>query len=93
MQLRAYLQHQGLSSEDFARRMGNASPQAVIKWARGERFPRPAALRRIEEVTEGEVRAADFYEAFGAASAAQAERLLVAPGSSASASPSPSEAA
>lgn len=36
--------------------------EAVRKWLRGERIPRPEVMRRIVEVTEGKVGPADFYD-------------------------------
>ena len=60
MTLSAYLKNRGLTHEKFAAMVG-ASAFGVRKWARGERTPRPDAMRKIQEVTDGEVTPADFF--------------------------------
>jgi DNA-binding transcriptional regulator YdaS (Cro superfamily) len=61
MKLQAYLELKKLSHAAFGALVG-ASEFGVRKWARGERTPRPDAVRRIQEVTKGDVSPADFFE-------------------------------
>lgn len=60
MKLAAYMKLKGVTPDEMARKMGDASPSGVIKWLRGERTPRPDQQRRIFEVTEGAVTPNDF---------------------------------
>lgn len=65
MRLQAYLDENKLSLADFAKLMTadgitTCSEFGVRKWVRGERTPRPDAMRRIEQVTGGAVAPADF---------------------------------
>jgi len=60
MNLRTYITANGLTYEQAAALIGGVSRSAVIKWCRGERFPMPGQLRRIYEVTNGEVTPNDF---------------------------------
>lgn len=60
MKLQAYLDEQKLTHLAFGQLVG-ASEFGVRKWARGERTPRGAAMRKIQEVTGGAVSAADFF--------------------------------
>lgn len=60
MKLATYLQDAGITYADFAKMIG-ASAFAVGKWARGDRIPRPAAMRLIAEKTKGQVTASDFF--------------------------------
>ena len=59
--LKAYRKARGLTMEEFARKVG-VQRAAVSKWERGS-IPRPEIMRRIVEVTGGEVTAQDFYDA------------------------------
>jgi transcriptional regulator with XRE-family HTH domain len=61
MQLKEYLKKNKISKEDFATSVG-ASYGSVIKWTYGGRFPRPQALQKIHELTEGQVTAYDFIQ-------------------------------
>jgi hypothetical protein len=61
MKLQAYLSEKDISLETFAKLVG-ASTFGVRKWIRGERLPRKNALKRIGEVTGGEVTAVDFLD-------------------------------
>lgn len=61
MRLQAYLDLKGLSHAQFGEQVG-ASEFGVRKWARRERIPRPAAMRRIQETTEGAVSPEDFFD-------------------------------
>lgn len=59
MKLLAYMKERGLDDAEMAERLG-ATPRAVRKWKYGETTPRLPEILKIEEVTEGEVRPADF---------------------------------
>lgn len=60
MKLATYLQEAGITYAEFAKSVG-ASAFAVGKWARGDRIPRPPAMRLIAEKTGGKVTAGDFF--------------------------------
>ena len=60
MKLSVYLETMKVKPEEFARKLGDASASGVLKWARGERVPRPDQQRRIFEVTQGAVTPNDF---------------------------------
>ena len=62
MKLRAYMQKEGLGDAQFAERIG-VHRQTVRQYREGKRIPRPEIMRRIVEVTGGEVTAQDFYDA------------------------------
>ena len=64
MTLEKYLRERGLARQTFATRLG-VSRQAVDYWLRGCRFPRPEMIMKIERVTGGSVRAADWYRETG----------------------------
>ena len=53
---------QKIGDAEFARLIGVGSRMAVMRYRRGERIPRPDVMRRIVEVTEGQVGPADFYD-------------------------------
>ena len=59
MKLKDYLRANGIKSEDFAKSL-DVSHGGVLKWVTGERFPRPYALAKIENATDGQVTANDF---------------------------------
>lgn len=59
MTLSEYLEIEDLSNEQFARRVGVTRP-AVSFWRRGIRLPRLELMRRIEDITEGAVKPADW---------------------------------
>ena len=61
MQLRAYLDQNGITPAEFAARVGS-SESGVKKWLRGVRSPRHEMLERIREATAGAVTANDFHE-------------------------------
>lgn len=61
MKLQAYLDLKQMSDVQFGELVG-ASEYGVRKWARRERIPRPDAMRKIVEVTEGAVGPSDFFE-------------------------------
>lgn len=54
MRLSDWLAATGTSLPDFAVRVGH-SEAGVKKWLRGERFPRPDAITKIEQITDGQV--------------------------------------
>jgi transcriptional regulator with XRE-family HTH domain len=59
MDLKEYLKTENLSVQEFAALTG-VSTGAVLKWVRGDRFPRRDALKKISDVTNGLVTANDF---------------------------------
>jgi transcriptional regulator with XRE-family HTH domain len=59
MTLKQYLKKHGIRPEDFAAKIGY-SRGAMLKWVSGERFPRPEAISRIADETNGKVTANDF---------------------------------
>lgn len=62
MTLDEFMQAHRLSARDVAERVG-VGPEAVRKWLRGERIPRPAQMTRIHEISAGAVQPATFYPA------------------------------
>lgn len=60
MQLLKYIESKKMTLAEFGKLVG-ASEFGVRKWVRGERTPRPDAIRKIQEVTKGAVRPADFF--------------------------------
>ena len=60
MQLARYLKISGLTDAQFAAMVG-ASRSIVVKWRRGERSPRPDAVRRIMLATGGDVTPNDLF--------------------------------
>lgn len=60
MRLAEYLKLENLTAAAFGRRIG-ASRSVVVRWALGERMPRPEAMQRINKATEGKVSPQDFY--------------------------------
>lgn len=60
MHLRDYLAAKSLTPAAFAAVL-DVHHDAVRKWLRGERMPRPAQMRRIAETTRGAVTANDFH--------------------------------
>ncbi len=61
MNIRDFLRAEKMTAEEFGE-LGGASKHAVGTWGRRERIPRPEIMRRIAEVTDGQVGAADFFE-------------------------------
>lgn len=60
MTLQEWMQNEGMSDAQFARRLAR-STAAVNKWRNGLRTPRADALRQIVEATDGQVTANDFF--------------------------------
>jgi predicted transcriptional regulator len=60
MQLRSYLDENGISPAAFAAQIP-VSGAALYRYMAGERIPRRAVLEKIIHLTGGAVGAADFY--------------------------------
>ena len=60
MTLKDYMKEHNLKPDEFASLAG-FSVGGVLKWMSGERFPRPGALKKIFEVTDGTVTPNDFW--------------------------------
>jgi hypothetical protein len=60
MRLGDYLDRTNLANRDFGELIG-VTGEAVRLYVMGARIPRPAVMRRIEEVTGGRVRPNDFF--------------------------------
>ena len=61
MKLGAYMRANDLDDEAMAALIGDCTAHAVKKWRYAERLPRSEAMRRIQEVTGGQVAPADFF--------------------------------
>lgn len=61
MNLREFLKARSMSEADLGRALG-VGQATVNRYIRGERIPRPEVMRRIVEVTDGQVGPADFYD-------------------------------
>lgn len=61
MVLADYLKTEHLSAAEFARSLG-VSRSIVLRWAKRERTPRGAQIKRITSLTGGRVTAADFFD-------------------------------
>ena len=59
MRLNSYLKYAGKTHKDFADELG-LSVSAIHKWLYGQRFPRKEHLKKIQELTNGEVTTNDF---------------------------------
>jgi hypothetical protein len=60
MKIQTYMTANKISPEAMAELVGGVTESGVRKWVYGERIPRPDQLRRIAEVTNGEVMPNDF---------------------------------
>lgn len=60
MKLTAYMTKNCITPRQIADLVGDVSLSGVVKWMRDERVPRPEQMRRIHEVTKGEVTPNDF---------------------------------
>lgn len=61
MKLADYLSERGISAAEFARRIQVGSRMSVLRYANGERIPRPDVMARIVAQTDGEVQPNDFF--------------------------------
>ena len=61
MKLKDWLDKEGLTVSEFARRMGTPQP-TVWRYVNGERVPEGEAMRKIAELTKKKVQPNDFYE-------------------------------
>lgn len=61
MTLNEYMAERGLSEKALAELLG-VSRETVNRWRNGERFPSKASLADLFRVTDGAVRAEDFFE-------------------------------
>lgn len=59
MKLGTWLEEKGITREAFAARIETTAP-SVTRYVNGERVPRPRIMKRITEVTLGQVTANDF---------------------------------
>ena len=59
MKLASYLDINGMTDAEFARRLG-VSRHTVGRYRLGERFPHPEGLTKIPRITGGQVTANDF---------------------------------
>jgi transcriptional regulator with XRE-family HTH domain len=62
MQLRAYLDDQRISADEFAKQIG-VDPVSVHRYLRGVRRPKWSVMGRIMSVTDGKVTPNDFVSA------------------------------
>lgn len=60
MTLSDFMATQNIRPAEMAALIGDVSASGVIKWARGERIPRPDQQRRIFDATDGKVTPNDF---------------------------------
>lgn len=67
MTLSEFLEVNGITDAEFARRIGAGSRMTVGRYRRHERIPRPKPMERIVAATEGKVTPADFYRSVGSA--------------------------
>ena len=57
--LASYLEQNGLTASDFARKLG-AAPSTVTRWLKNERAPDVDTMKRIYALTDGAVEPNDF---------------------------------
>jgi hypothetical protein len=61
MTLSSYMALRAFNDADMAKLIGQCTASGVRKWRCGERVPRRQFMLRIVHVTEGAVRASDFF--------------------------------
>ena len=61
MKLHDYLKEQNIPITSFANSVG-VRRQAIHSYISGEKYPSPKTLKRIVEITNGEVMPNDFYD-------------------------------
>jgi len=60
MTIDEYIAKKNLTQEDFAQMVGVKQP-TVHSWIYGKKFPEPRHVRKIVEVTQGQVGFEDLY--------------------------------
>jgi transcriptional regulator with XRE-family HTH domain len=60
MKLKTYLTEESIGVTEFARRLG-VSRQTIHRYLASRRYPNAKHLRRISEVTDGQVLPNDFF--------------------------------
>ena len=65
MDLSQHLKCTGETPASFAKRIG-CSTQAVYRYIKGQRIPRPAMMRKIMDAANGAVTPTDFIQKDGA---------------------------
>lgn len=64
MKLRNFLSENQISKTTFAHEIGVTSRMTVHRWIKGTCIPSRDLMHRITKVTDGLVRANDFYEEY-----------------------------
>jgi len=59
MNLKDWLDKEGISGTEFARRL-NVAKATIYRYSTGSRLPRPSILRKISDATDGNVTASEF---------------------------------
>lgn len=62
MKLTAYLEREGLTFTEFARRAGTKYPRTIERVAKGQKVPGEKLMRAILKASGGEVTPNDFYD-------------------------------
>ena len=62
MKLATYLAQKNITASAFGMQVGVPHKQTMSRYVRGKRFPPPATLKRIRDVTGGAVTADDFVD-------------------------------
>ena len=70
MKLAAYLETNGISYAEFARRIGAHNARTAERYAKGQRVPAGRLMAEIVRETKGEVQPNDFFEVEPVAAAA-----------------------
>lgn len=60
MTLNDFIKANGMTHESFGKVVG-VTQATINRYVRGERFPSPDMIRKIETATEGQVAVADWY--------------------------------
>ncbi len=61
MKLGTFIKSRDMSHEAFGKIVG-VTQATINRYVRGERFPSPEMIRKIQDATEGSVTVADWYE-------------------------------
>ena len=62
MKLETWLSGSNKTIAQFRKELGVSSIATTYRYLRGERIPRPEIMRRISEITNGQVTPDDFYD-------------------------------